>query len=408
MIGGKMNRYERLKTYSQTLYCEGAPITIEAYSILKDTEKEQVIAQVKFKCITEEKIKAVFINVECMNVKGEKNKGLDEIQYLDINVNRNDTFGDRKAIVLPDNSTREIAINVELVLFENGKSWSRDNKTWEKLLQQKSVDSLKMGEEFQKDYESVFGRDNMGLYMEYKDLWVCPCGSVNKNYEKRCNNCLKEQKYIVENTIESIKEKMNRRLKIESEKNAIEEKRLAEQKEIRKKRFKTLSKRIFVLGVILLGVICLVNIFTFCVYPELNYRSANKDLESKKYGKAIEKFERLNDYRDSEIKLKKAKYEMAYKIVHEDQKDAKKLLKAHNILIELENDGYLKNKELRFEALYLYVQLDESENDSLFKQFLIRLLNYYKRIEDKSKYEVIKDIFEESYGPLDDFLEWDE
>lgn len=400
-----MKRYERIKTFSKKLYCENAPITIEASSILKDNATDQVVAQVKFKCITNKKIEAIFVNIQCTNVMGQETKGVEKVQYLDINVSRNETFGDKKAIILPDNTTRNISVNVEMVLFKDGEKWNRGEKDWEELVQQKNVQSLNKDNEFTKEYSSIFGNDKQGLYLEYKDLWFCPCGNINTNKESECYNCKKERQYIAENTLEVIEEKKNNRLKKEEEKRILKEKceeeerilkeKQKEEKKIRKKekseekkrkrheRIKRNKKKIIFSIIIIVVIISIVSIFYVFIIPKYKYQSACKMLEEAQYDNALEIFTGLKDYHDSKEKIVEARYYIAC-----EKFGSGEWKEACNIFDELGN--YRNSEDKANEAMYSFIiEHKDRKNEQTFE--------YLKKLK-KINYKDSENIYDKLYS----------
>ena len=115
-----MARYEKVFTLTPMLYTEDSPVIIEAGALQKDNVNGNIIAQLKFKSVSVKVIKALTVKIVALDVSGNPIGEEIEHQYLDLTIQRNECFGSKEAIILPDNTAREFwAYVTDIVFFDN-------------------------------------------------------------------------------------------------------------------------------------------------------------------------------------------------------------------------------------------------------------------------------------------------
>ncbi len=65
-------RFTRLFVSERNLYAEGCPVVVEGSALLKDNEKGSLIAQLKFKNITNNTIKSIAIKLKLFDNAGRE------------------------------------------------------------------------------------------------------------------------------------------------------------------------------------------------------------------------------------------------------------------------------------------------------------------------------------------------
>ena len=181
-------RYTRLFSLSEDLYTANAPVMIAAGALLKDNQTGKTLAQLKFKSLSEKNIKALKVTVAASDVSGNALTGVDEYQYLDLAVERNETFGQKQAIYLPDAVTRSIAAKCTEVIFEDGTVWkAAEDAIWNTLPEQETIDDCL--KELAAQYQRDTSRLSKYALLEHEDLWLCTCGAINHNEEAACHRC---------------------------------------------------------------------------------------------------------------------------------------------------------------------------------------------------------------------------
>lgn len=180
-----MERYEKVFTLTPKLYVKGSPVIIEAGALQKDNVNGNVIAQLKFKSISAKVIKALTVKIVALDVSGNPIGEEIEHQYLDLTVQRNENFGSKEAIILPDNTAREFWAYVTDVVFFDNTLISLKKSYWNPLPPQEDLNI-----ETDDDIERIFFSQKFRKQIiDYKDLWLCSCEGINHIGEKKCFTC---------------------------------------------------------------------------------------------------------------------------------------------------------------------------------------------------------------------------
>ncbi|WP_308617969.1 DUF6273 domain-containing protein [uncultured Eubacterium sp.] len=181
-----MARYEKVFTLTPMLYTEDSPVIIEAGALQKDNVNGNVIAQLKFKSISEKVIKALTVKIVALDVSGNPIGEEIEHQYLDLTVQRNENFGSKEAIILSDNTTRAFSVFVTKIVFDDNTNMVLENSEWSELPQQNSIDLDTTEIDY---FYKKFSVKNPKQTFRYKDLWLCSCGTINHDSEEKCCCC---------------------------------------------------------------------------------------------------------------------------------------------------------------------------------------------------------------------------
>lgn len=180
-----MARYEKVFTLTPMLYVKGSPVIIEAGALQKDNVNGNVIAQLKFKSISAKVIKALTVKIVALDVSGNPIGEEIEHQYLDLTVQRNENFGSKEAIILPDNTAREFWAYVTDIVFFDNTLISLKKSYWNPLPPQEDLNI-----ETDDDIERIFFSQKFRKQIiDYKDLWLCSCEGINHIGEKKCFTC---------------------------------------------------------------------------------------------------------------------------------------------------------------------------------------------------------------------------
>lgn len=184
----QQERYKRVFSLPAHLHCNGFPFEIEAGALLVDSQTDGILAQMKMASHADKRVKAVKVTLQPEDTRG---KALgDEIshQYLDLDVVRGASFGQKTPVHLPDSSTRSFSVSgVEVVYTDNSVAIS--GGAWEPLPEQKELSATISDEETLKQYRVDFGDGCLYRLQEFDDIWRCACGAVNRDDEEVCYNC---------------------------------------------------------------------------------------------------------------------------------------------------------------------------------------------------------------------------
>ncbi|MGN0785250.1 MAG: hypothetical protein ACI4MR_06235 [Candidatus Aphodomorpha sp.] len=144
-------RYTRLFTLPKNLNTEGAPIVIAAGALLKDNDTDDVLAQIKFKNISEGTIKAVKVSVQSFDQFGAEIKEV-PFEYTNLSAKSGEEFGSRIPVFLNNDRIRSYSVLVTEVAFENGSVWQTGADT----AQAKKAVSGKVQKTFVKQKKAAF------------------------------------------------------------------------------------------------------------------------------------------------------------------------------------------------------------------------------------------------------------
>lgn len=170
-------RFEQLQKSSECLYTIGSPLVIAATALLKDTQTGEILAQVKFQNIGNQKIVAVFADFEAKDISGDALNGVINFQFLDLNAKRNEYFGSKTAANIPDGRTRQIVINIKRVVFADKTAWDAPaNAIWSPIVMHPLAETFE-----NVDLIEQYRRETIAKAKytpeDVLDLWVCTCGA---------------------------------------------------------------------------------------------------------------------------------------------------------------------------------------------------------------------------------------
>ena len=321
-----MARYEKVFSLEPMLYTQGSPVIIEAGALQKDNTTSSVLAQLKFKNICDKIITALIVNVDCYDVSNE-NLGSVVFQYLDLNVDRNESFGSKSAIIV-DNSTRKINVNVVKVIFEDDSCYEFECTKWDSIPAQQELKNI-YSEFLLEKYKSEFNKKAKYEFIEYKDIWKCTCGNINHNYEETCFECLSENgtiksfdfteynKTAIYEKALSYKFESNYEEAINLFESIVDYEDSAEQIDFCKNQIKSIEtknnvkKRTFKLGIVFVSIaLVIVLVLTTVVIPNVKKASAYSNgiecIANKDYENAYKYFSTIRGYKDVDEQISKS------------------------------------------------------------------------------------------------------
>lgn len=287
-----MEKYSIINKDEKYYFIKSCPIVIVAQAIVRNNVNNKVHVQLKFNNLSSRKIKAVYISLLCYGVSGEKYDDVKNFAYLDLE-HTDIEFGEKNAIILPDNRIRMIKCILNKVVYLDGTTSIYDCEYIDFLEKEKKVYS-----EYVEQYMQEIGdRNHEHIYklIERDEYWICSCGRLNFKNQK-CFFCkfdrevLKKKgdyNYLSEKIDEQKKKQQEDRIK------------LAEQK---KKNRKLIKKAIAISlsSFVAIGIIALCIYYMTIVKPtEEKYQTAISDIESCNYEEALKLFNELGDYKDS-------------------------------------------------------------------------------------------------------------
>ncbi len=309
-------RFSKLFTLPENLYCPGAPVMIAAGAIQKDNETGRVLGQLKLKNIQDRSIKAVKVAVSPFDTAGKPLGGPIEHQYLDLSAPRDGEFGQKSPIKLADASTRSFTVSVTEAVFTDGSVWAGTEGAWEPLAPPAPLEEVLENAELVKQYQLKYGRDCRYQTRRERDLWLCACGAVNREGERLCHHCGKDPAILSGADLSELREERDQRL-------AEEARRVAEAKAAAEVQAKKMKKIALIAAPILLVVIIAGALFSDYTKKSDAYSAAAALLEELEFDDAMDAFAELGDFKDSkEMAEQGVAYEKAlYLIQCAEQED---------------------------------------------------------------------------------------
>ena len=287
-------RYTRIFKIEENLYMPGSPVIISAGALLKDNVTGKVIAQLKFKNISPKAIKALSVRITPKDTAERVCGGDIEYQYLDINVTRENYFGSKIPVEMPDSHIRAFDVKVSNVIFIDNEVVELPDAIWKPLPRRRNLHEV-LGDEMVKQYRIDISSPK-GTYIPEKvnDLWICTCGAVNKTDEAVCHSCEisfeKELRTLVDR--EKLSSNMDARLEKEKAEREERERRTRIEAEQCQKRQEAIHRKWVKVGRIgLTSVIAVVAVIYLLVIPVVNYDQGSDLLGSGAYEAAAKEFE---------------------------------------------------------------------------------------------------------------------
>ena len=291
-------RYTRLYTLPENLYTEGAPLVIAAGALLKDNQTGKVLAQLKYRSICSRPIRAIKVLITGYDM-AKAVVCQEEHQYLDLEIGRDEYWGSKEAVYLPDRSVRSYSAAVLAVYYADGGSYVSDSQRWEPLQEQAGLDTKLWDKELAKQYRIDTTPKSVFVPMRQKDLWLCACGEINRDGE-RCHVCSQElDTLIAKLDVDLLREEKTERLRREEEHaSAVDAVRDAHAKKAKKIALIAAPIAVIAAAAIVFSVVSSRNARA--------YDDALALLEAGRYNEADVAFTKLGNYKDSAEKAEEA------------------------------------------------------------------------------------------------------
>ena len=303
-------RFTRLYSQDGMLYTEGSPVIVSAGAVLSDSLTKSFLVQLKFKNISDRTISSLSVSIQPLSASGEEKGKVVEYKYSGLDAHRDDCFGTKTAVVIPDTEIRSYKLRISAVLFDDGSRWQSKEEYFTPLSAPKLLEDAFEDEELSHQFKISYGGDCDYMPSEEKDLWFCTCGAINHAEELKCHKCRRVHSALKNINISALRSENSRR--VSSEKKFEEEEDL-ENAEKRTKLIKLLAVLVPALIIIIALLATLPGYFKM----KNGYENAVALLDSGKLDEAQTAFEALGDYENSrelaeqEIPYRRAMYIMS-------------------------------------------------------------------------------------------------
>lgn len=364
-------RYRKVFSLTPDLYASGSPVVIEAGALLQDNQTGKMLAQLKLKSVSPQILKVIKVKLIPLDSVGRELGESVAYEYLDLRVRRDEEFGQKNAISLPDPSTRSFRAEVVEAGFADNSVWSASGAEWKALPKPESLEKVLGSAELKKQYQIRYGNRAEFMPVQSENVWICACGEINMSGEESCHHCGAKLTDMLACDLDELKVEKNQRVAREeaeriareaAEKEAEEARLAAEKEEAARKKKKTVKTLAIVLPILAVCVAALA-IVTQVLIPNGKYNAAVSLMEAGQYEEAAEAFDALKGYKDSEAQSESCRDIITEQLNAESYSEAEALL---------EEEKYEEALEI-FEALGDYQ--DSSERAEEVRQIIGDLAN---------------------------------
>lgn len=117
-------RYSRFFSLPDNLHTEGSPVVIVSGGLLKDNLTGDILAQLKFRNVSEKVIRSVRVKINAYDAANNQRIGVEAFSYLNFSVMPNEEFGQGTPIRLPDVTTRSFSAEILSVEYADNVAFS--------------------------------------------------------------------------------------------------------------------------------------------------------------------------------------------------------------------------------------------------------------------------------------------
>lgn len=186
-------KYTVIQHEKRVFWAHDCPVLLQAHALTKNNVDNSILVQCKFENLSEQNIKAMFVSVKCFDVLNRELTGVDKFSYLDISIQPYTLFGDRTAILLPDNETRNIRITPEQIVFSDNTIWENKYRQAYELAKYDQLPISSLGElasQYSRDLSSINPtQQHHYLPCHENGFVICGCGKIVMNSVANCPCC---------------------------------------------------------------------------------------------------------------------------------------------------------------------------------------------------------------------------
>ena len=280
------DRFRILYQLNPDGYCAGAPVLIVGGNLLWDNVSSRPLVQIKFQSLCPYVIDSVRVHVDLMNKAGELTASTD-YSYDDLDVARNQYFGEQDLIRLNDTSIAAFSVRVVDATLYDGTVLAAYSEHVSYLPQQLPLrTALNNDAELEKQFRIDNGKTCKYAACVVDDLWLCSCGAINNANEDVCYSCGIQSDTVLYPDLTGLEERKNIRL---------------HQVAKTKKKIKRESKKAAVVAVALVVAAAMIAaILYYMIIPAARYKKAESYFSSGDYRAALEQYKKSGSFRNSE------------------------------------------------------------------------------------------------------------
>ena len=291
-------RYNRIFMLEDKLYAPGAPLLIEAGTLVEDPRDGRLLAALRLRSLTSRTITAVTAVITPLDGAGNPMEPAEEYTCEGLELRRGQSFTFHPPEAVPPGAVRFRA-TVFLVTFSGEDVWLDPESRWDPLPAAQGLGTLPADPDLAEELRSYYGKDYRNPPGVWEDLWMCSCGAANRMEETVCQKCGRARVLTDEAGLEFLKSRRQERL------------------ETARQDRKALLRRLRLIAAAAAAAVVLaaaVGLFTRWMLRrhearqalQRTYDEAMLLLDAGAYETAIDQLESLGDYADSPQQLQRA------------------------------------------------------------------------------------------------------
>lgn len=280
-------------------------------------------------------IRSVYLDIECFDDAMDPISVKIDFAFQALQALPQEDFGDRQAIELDSLKIANVKIILSKVVFGDDTVWrNEEKKVGIELPAQKPIlpsDGL---------YAQIrreFGNNTSKCRFWYEDnveYWRCSCGQPNSDINLKCDYCGNTKEWLEKHfnqdylllASEKYQEEQQKAEMLRMQKEA-EEKQRREQERIHREELEKRTKKQKKLRISIASILCVA--FVAVIYCNTafseqdskkgTYNLAMERFNENKYSEAINYFDEVIDYKDSEIMIIECRYQIAMSYFNKEQ-----------------------------------------------------------------------------------------
>lgn len=276
-------------------YLEGTPVMIPEGELLMGRISENLSVRLTLRNISEKTVIAATVRLTLFDAKAKAYPEYVEYKYDAIKAERDDFFGSRVRIPMPDGSVRSFTAAVTAVAFDDYTTWHNEEE-FASVAPMRTLSDALGDEDTVRQYSAQFGSDCRYMPDSTADIWYCTCGAVNSVSDDKCHSCRRKRSALEKVNLESVRTEGKARA--EAEKKADEAARI-EREEKRENNRRIYKIALAVLPVLIVAALVLATVPPFIRQRDA-YAEAQQLLQSGRFDEAQEAFSALGSYSDCE------------------------------------------------------------------------------------------------------------
>lgn len=289
-----MSRYIELYSLPASLYLKDTPVLISGGRLLIGKHNGKYYVRLNMSGVDDRAVSSVTVKILPFDTMHEAYEKSVEYTYEKLKVERDDVFGEKDLIEMPDEKVRSFKVIISEVAFADGNVWHNETE-FEEISGAKRLEDALGSESMARQYAARYGNDCVYLPSENKDMWFCTCGAANRMEEERCHSCHRKRTALEAINLDSLRTEAKKSEEAEKREEAELQ---AENEKKRKRLGKVLKISLIVLPLLLVVILVAATVPPY--FERHNaYDKAVTLLNNNQFDEAEAVFEELGSFLDS-------------------------------------------------------------------------------------------------------------